>query len=540
MSITKTTLITHIFNEEYLLPFWLHNHKDMFDELVVIDYNSTDKSVEICKSICPGCKIITTRNEKFGAYEIDAEVMDIENGIEGIKMVLNTTEFLFCEIPIKYIFNGDTTPKSYAVRTISPYSMTNYNVNNNNELFSNLLNDDVVYHYDRSVRYLHNFPNGNYGVGRHATYNISILTNKAHIVWFGFYPMNDNLLKRKLQIQQNIPQRDKELGMGFQHLFDKTKILSINQEKAISGSSLKRVNVSLYNLISKQMLSINQEKAISGPSLEVINATVYYPELLNNNWGANYIMLDNDINLLKNDDGYMIIDIENYNDLLQRFMQNEITFITGKYINLQNYHEEITSEEHSKILNSMPYKKNMYPDISEFSVYLETYISSILNEPVKIFNDDIWVRICRPNSISQNDFNPCHKDVYLDFYRNTVNIYLPIIGSNENSALKIQPGSHKWSESETIVTRGGANINGKQYSVDAIVASKTPLNMIRPNPSQSQLMLFSPYLIHGCSDNDNENMTRMSLEIRFIRNDVNRVIEQEFKYKDFVKNRNWR
>ncbi len=523
MSINKTTLITHIFNEEYLLPFWLHHHKDMFDELVVIDYNSTDKSIEICKSICPECKIITTRNKYFGADEIDAEVMDIEKGIEGIKMVLNITEFLICEIPIKDIFKDDANPKSYEVNSVSPYSITNYNVNNNSELFSNLLNDDVVYHIDRSVRQLHNFPNGNYGLGRHFTYNVSIPTNKAHIVWFGYYPMNDNLLKRKLQIQQNIPQCDIDRGYGYQHLYHKDTILAINNAKCQSGSSLKNINLSLYNLISN------------------INANVYYPELLlNNNWGANYIMLDNDINLLKNNDGYMIIDIDNYNDLLQRFIQNEIKFITGKYINLQNYHEEITREEHSKILNSMPYKKNMYPDISEFSVYLETYISSILNEPVKIFNDDIWVRICRPNSISNNDFNPCHKDVYLDFYRNTVNIYLPIIGSNEKSALKIQPGSHKWSESETVVTRGGANIKGKQYSVDAIVASKTPLNMIRPNPSQSQLMLFSPYLIHGCSDNDNENMTRMSLEIRFIRNDVNRVIEQEYKYKEFVKNRIWR
>jgi hypothetical protein len=522
MSITTTTLITHIFNEEYLLPFWLHNHKDMFDELFVIDYNSTDKSIEICKNIWPGCKIITTRNKYFGAKDIDAEVMDIENGIKGIKMVLNTTEFLFCEIPIKDIFKDDTNPKSYQVNMVTPYSIKNYNVNNNFELIRNLLNADVVYHHDRGVRQLHNFSNGNYGTGRHSTYNKSILINKAHIVWFGYYPMNDNLLKRKLQIQQNIPQCDKDLGFGFHHLYHKAQMLAINNEKGKSGSSLKNINLSLYNLISN------------------ISANVYYPELLNNNnWGENYIMLDNDINLLKNNDGYIIIDIDNYNVLLHRFMQNEIKIITGKDINLQNYHDMITSEEHSKILNSMPYKKNMYPNISEFSVYLETYISSILNEPVKIFNDDIWVRICRPSSISDNDFNPCHKDVYLDFYRNTINIYLPIVGSNEKSSLKIQPGSHKWSESDTIVTKGGAYIKGKQYSVDAIIASKTLLNMIRPNPSESQLMLFSPYLIHGCSDNGNENMTRMSLEIRFIRNDKNKV-EQEYKYQKFVKNRNWR
>lgn len=71
MSSKKTTLITHIFNEEYLLPFWLEHHKNMFDDLVVIDYHSTDKSLEICKNMWPTCKIMTTRNEYFDAEEDD-------------------------------------------------------------------------------------------------------------------------------------------------------------------------------------------------------------------------------------------------------------------------------------------------------------------------------------------------------------------------------------------------------------------------------------------------------------------------------------
>jgi ectoine hydroxylase-related dioxygenase (phytanoyl-CoA dioxygenase family) len=122
-----------------------------------------------------------------------------------------------------------------------------------------------------------------------------------------------------------------------------------------------------------------------------------------------------------------------------------------------------------------------------------------------------------------------------------VNIYLPVVGSNENSSLKMQPGSHKWNENETMVTKGGAffrNTN-KKYSVDAIVASKLPLEMIRPNPTIEQIMLFSPYLIHGCSDNNNENETRISLEVRFIRNDANGE-KQEENFNNFLKNRSWR
>ena len=123
----KTTLLTNIYNEEYLLPFWLNHHKNMFDDIIIIDYNSTDKSIEICKNICPNCKIITTRNQYFKAIDIDTEFMDIENNIDGIKIVLNTTEFLISEISIKNLFlNNDEI--SYGVKMITPYSKNTYNI----------------------------------------------------------------------------------------------------------------------------------------------------------------------------------------------------------------------------------------------------------------------------------------------------------------------------------------------------------------------------------------------------------------------------
>ena len=73
---SNTTLLTNVYNEEYLLPFWLHHHKDMFDNIVIIDFRSTDKSMEICKRIVPNCKIITTKNKYFDAENIDKEFMD--------------------------------------------------------------------------------------------------------------------------------------------------------------------------------------------------------------------------------------------------------------------------------------------------------------------------------------------------------------------------------------------------------------------------------------------------------------------------------
>lgn len=245
----KTTLISHIFNEEYLLPFWLTHHKNMFDEIIIVDYNSSDKSLEICKSICPECKIIKTQNQWFDAVNTDIEIMNIENNTEGIKIVLNTTEFLFIEVPIKDLFVNEGTV-CYSINAISPYSKNTYEINNIYELFKNLLNSDVLYHSDRlGTRLLHNYNDGNYEVGRHFTKNPSIPTNKAHIIWFGFYPMNENLLKRKLQIQQNMSERDKGLGFGVQHLFSKDKMLYVNSDKSSNGESLININPNLYSLL---------------------------------------------------------------------------------------------------------------------------------------------------------------------------------------------------------------------------------------------------------------------------------------------------
>jgi|688.fasta_scaffold219953_1 UDP-glucose 4-epimerase len=249
---TKTTLLTNVFNEEYLLPFWLNHHKEMFDDLVVVDYNSTDRSIEICKKICPNCKIISTRNSHFDAIKIDEEFMDIENNIEGIKIVLNTTEFLFCETTVKDLFTDiDANKKQcYGIKAISPYSLNNYNINNGYELIKNLLNEDIVYNYDRlGERFIHNYSNGKYEVGRHFTNNANTLTDKAHIVWFGYYPLNEKLLNRKLQIKDRVPLSDIERGCGLHHLNNREQMININKEKSRTGRSLKDANVKLYELL---------------------------------------------------------------------------------------------------------------------------------------------------------------------------------------------------------------------------------------------------------------------------------------------------
>lgn len=521
----KITLISHIYNEEYLLPSWLEHHRKMVDEIIIVDYKSTDKSLEICKQY--NCKILTTKNEMFEAHLIDKEIMEIEETINSIKIVLNTTEFLFTIIPIKELFTKNNM--AYTMTSYIPYSKQEYNINNYYVILNNLLNNNVKYHNGtggeniRGYRSIHNYLNGNYHLGRHNTYHPSIHSDKLFIIWFGYFPFNEKLIQRKLQIKNKIPESDKILRRGYQHLYTREKIININNERANSGILLKEINPTLYNL------------------LLTYKSYIYYPELLESNtWGENKIVINEDINLLNslhyNKEGYTILDISAVN--LDSFLQNKIYEITNKNINLEQYHLSITEEEHTKILNSMPYKKD---DLSDMCEYIEKIICDHIGIKVKIFNNDIWFRICRPSHLFPSDFNPCHRDTYLKFYRNTLNIYLPICGSNEKSSLTISPSTHYWNENETIVTNGGANFKttNKKYSVDAIIASKRPLNMIRPNPKIGQLMLFSPYLIHGCANNDNLNITRISIEVRFIQ-DNDASFKQEEEFNVFLKNRIWR
>ena len=88
------TVLTHFYNEEYLLPWWLDHHKKYFDHGILIDYASTDRSVEIIKEICPTWTVVKSKNEFFEAKLCDEEIIDYESTVPGWKIALNITEFL--------------------------------------------------------------------------------------------------------------------------------------------------------------------------------------------------------------------------------------------------------------------------------------------------------------------------------------------------------------------------------------------------------------------------------------------------------------
>jgi hypothetical protein len=247
----KTTCIIHIFNEEYLLPFWLRHHKELFDYGIIINYYCDDNSLQICKEICPEWKIVDSRNSCFKAEDVDSECMDIERSIDGFKMILNVTEFLITYgRPLHDILKAYENQKvAIKLQVYSPHTLNKHEPKNNYDFFKNIL-EDFRFSTFRNNRFLHNHETGCYGYGRHNTSHYSISTNDLCVLWAGFYPMNDNLMKRKLQIKQHIPECNRIAGLGFHHLKDKEGMIQENKEHYNEGVPLVQCNPKLHEYIT--------------------------------------------------------------------------------------------------------------------------------------------------------------------------------------------------------------------------------------------------------------------------------------------------
>ncbi|UOQ95845.1 phytanoyl-CoA dioxygenase family protein [Hymenobacter sp. 5317J-9] len=150
---------------------------------------------------------------------------------------------------------------------------------------------------------------------------------------------------------------------------------------------------------------------------------------------------------------------------------------------------------------------------------LEALVSQACGQPVRAHNPNVQeavfhLRIVRPHHADQN---PLHRDAWLPRYRHALNIYLPVAGSTAQSALALVPGSHHWPESAVERTAGGAIYYGVPYTVPGVLRPARPLELIRPNPGPDEVLVFSPYLLHGGAANLNPDATRVSLEMRFWR-----------------------
>jgi hypothetical protein len=238
----RLTVVSHFFNEEYLLPWWLLHHREIFDHGILLDYGSTDRSVEICRELVPTWEVRPSRNAQFSASAVDLEVMDVERELSGWKIALNTTEFFCCSDVDRLLRDLSRQPVSGAY--IRGVVMADRPETKDLPLSPSLplvaQRTDGYYESDFPTgaggsiarsRLLHRRADGAYNVGRHTSFRYRIVRHpcEALVLWYAFSPWTPETVARKVQIQQRIPSLDKSgrggaAVFGTQHLVDATQL----------------------------------------------------------------------------------------------------------------------------------------------------------------------------------------------------------------------------------------------------------------------------------------------------------------------------
>lgn len=222
------------------MPFFVRHHLPLFEHAVVIDYASTDRTVEIIREMAPNWEIRPSRNDCFRASDCDAEVMDVERGIAGWKVALNVTEFMCGDVAEAC---NTLDAQGYAAGIARGVAMVDMHERVGFDYDADLTNQCHHGYTDGpsigyKSRLIHRHADGNYAVGRHETYHhdVRVYADGLLCKWFGFAPWMPELRQRKLAIQQQIPADDRAMGRGFQHLIDENQLNNMwMQEKAFSA-----------------------------------------------------------------------------------------------------------------------------------------------------------------------------------------------------------------------------------------------------------------------------------------------------------------
>jgi hypothetical protein len=250
-------------------------------------------------------------------------------------------------------------------------------------------------------------------------------------------------------------------------------------------------------------------------------------------WGDASVLLDRDDNLIAGRpweaDGFTVAPflmpadyerlVAGVATILARRMTSAGLSVPEPFV-LDRYHEVVTTDEaHAAVSAQGPWCYGLN-DLPVPVAAVSSRVSEILGQrvsttpPHREFPEHFCFRVVRPRS---RDNNPPHRDVWLDRLRNAINIYVPLAGSSPRSSLPLVRGSHRWPESEIERTLEGARVNGMVYTVPSVVGAAHPLTLERPDPAANEVLVFSPYLIHGGAFNQQTDRTRVSLEMRFWR-----------------------
>lgn len=191
--------------------------------------------------------------------------------------------------------------------------------------------------------------------------------------------------------------------------------------------------------------------------------------------------------------------------------------IASKLDSISNYHDYVNMNniDHHSFIQKITRKLPQEFIEDKFVKEIIKECASFFNCKLNITDNIVWFRLCRSQSDDSNDL---HRDHWFPNYSDVINLYVPISGSYADSAMKVVPKSHKWSDEDVIPTFSGDSgqkyiKNGVKYSAPGIKYSKHEIVTHRPDVKTGDFMLFNPKAVHGGGDNFSD-YTRVSLEIR--------------------------
>lgn len=235
-----------------------------------------------------------------------------------------------------------------------------------------------------------------------------------------------------------------------------------------------------------------------------------------------FLIIENNVELKQK--GFCLFNIEA--DLNQLLYSKVTSFVKNKLVEFQEVPADFELEKYHIYLKDESTHFKVSSWAMDFQLIGNAYfeikkkIESILQAELTIkkiehmgnIGEFIGFRIIRPQ---KNDHNPLHRDSWIDFWQDTINVWLPICGFENGNSLQLIPQSHLWFDEEILRTKSGAEIDGKIYRVPAAIGTIQSFTIETPILKKGEGLVFSPFLIHGNGVNNSLDKTRISLEFRF-------------------------
>jgi hypothetical protein len=275
----RKTVLCHFYNEEWILPFWLRHHREIFDHGIMIDYHSTDRSAQIIRDFCPTWEVVTSRNDNFSPQPVDDEVMEHEAKLEGWRICLNATEFLFGNYAR---MDDDPNPKQIFVGQWMFTDMERreepFYLNVNLPLYQQrwwgygIVNDftrnQPYGSVPRAPRSLHNHALLYGVVGRHYPGHPQTHEDLT-IFYYGYASLEQGSINRKMQIQTQCP----NAGDNTNHKFTLDQLMDRFRKEQQPMSRDLREEIKLY-IDSHESYMINKRSQPNSQTQEHIRNAI--------------------------------------------------------------------------------------------------------------------------------------------------------------------------------------------------------------------------------------------------------------------------